>query len=50
MSRRELFFVKEGEDLIPNGSQIKVIEYNRDIYCQKAGMKAIGAGVWRCLS
>ena len=37
----------EGENLIPNGDEIKVNEYNREIYCHKIGTKIVGNSTWK---
>jgi hypothetical protein len=42
MSKREIYFAQDGEDLIPEGSKIKVNDYNSEVYCNKIALKAIG--------
>ena len=48
MAKRDLYFVKDEQELIPKGKEVKVNEYNRDYYCHKVALKAIGSVALAC--
>jgi hypothetical protein len=40
--------MRDEQELIPKGQQVRVNEYNRDIYCHKCALKVIGTSAWKC--